>query len=142
MRPARTSDAAFLRPEHRPPSRPRFAATGPRPRGVPSAAELSERQTVAGIIREARRRAGLPQQDIAHLIGASQTALSAWERGEEPIPFARRAQLADLYAFDLSLIAGADAQSVALTDDERSLLTAFRHMPAADRRALLELARP
>lgn len=142
MRPARTSDAAFLRPGHRPPSRPRFAAIGPRPRGVPSATEMSERQMVAGIIREARLRAGVPQAEIARLLGASQTALSAWERGDEPVPFARRAQLAGLYGFDLSLIAGLDAESVALTDDERSLLTAFRHMPAADRRALLELARP
>lgn len=142
MRPARTSDAAFVRPEHRPPSRPRFAATGPRPRGVPSAAELSERQTVAGIIREARRRAGLPQQDIARLIGASQTALSAWERGGEPIPFARRAQLAGLYGFDFSLVAGLDAAGVALTPDEHALLAAFRHLPEAERRALLELVRP
>lgn len=141
MRPARTSDAAFLRPEHRPPSRPRFAAAGPRPRGIPSAVELSERQTVAGILREARLRAGVPQAEIAQLLGASQTALSAWERGDEPVPFARRAQLAGLYGFDLSLIAGLDAESVALTDDERFLLTAFRHLPAADRRALLELAR-
>ncbi|WP_345820170.1 helix-turn-helix transcriptional regulator [Methylobacterium fujisawaense] len=103
---------------------------------------MSERQMVAGIIREARLRAGVPQAEIARLLGASQTALSAWERGDEPVPFARRAQLAGLYGFDLSLIAGLDAESVALTDDERSLLTAFRHMPAADRRALLELARP
>lgn len=142
MRPARTSDAAFVRTEYRPPSRPRFAATGPRPRGAPSAAELSERQTVAGIIRGARRRAGLPQQDIAHLIGASQTALSAWERGEEPIPFARRAQLAGLYGFDLSLVAGLDAAGVALTPDEHALLAAFRHLPEVERRALLELVRP
>lgn len=142
MRPARTSDAAFLRPEYRPQSRPRFAATGPRPRGVPSGAELSERETVAGIVREARLRAGIPQQDVAHLIGTSQTVLSRWERGEDAISFARRAQFAGLYGFDLSLIGGLDVDGVAVTADERSLLTAFRHMPAADRRALLELARP
>lgn len=142
MRPARTSDTAFLRIDRRPPSRPRFAATGPRPRGIPSTAELSERQTVAGIIREARARAGLPQGEVAHQIGASQTSLSRWERGDEPVPAARRAQLAGLYGFDLSLIAGLDAESVALTTDERFLLTAFRHLPAADRAALLELVHP
>ncbi|MBN4095604.1 helix-turn-helix domain-containing protein [Methylobacterium sp. OT2] len=142
MRPARTSDVAFLRIDRSPPSRPRFAANGPRPRGIPSATELSERQMVAGIIREARLRAGLPQAEIAHLLGASQTALSSWERGDEPVPFARRAQLAGLCGFDLSLIAGLDAESIALTDDERSLLTVFRHLPATDRRALLELVRP
>lgn len=142
MRPARTSDAAFLRQEYRPASRPRFAATGPRPRGVPSVPEMAERMTVAHIVREARHRTGLPQQDVAYLLGISQTTLGTWERGEDPIPFARRAQFAGLYGFDLSLVAGLDAAGVALTPDEHALLAAFRHLPEADRRALLEIVRP
>lgn len=142
MRPARTSDTAFLRSPARPPSRPRFAADGPRPRGIPCIAEMAERMVVARVIRDARVRAGQPQQDIAGLIGVSQTLLSAWERGDEPVPFARRAQFAGLYGFDLSLVAGLDAEGVALTADERALLAAFRYLPEADRRALLELARP
>lgn len=141
MRPARTSDTAFLRSPARPPSRPRFAALGARPRGTPTAAEMAERAVIARVIREARARSGLPQGDVAHLIGASQTALSRWERGEEPVPFARRAQFAGLYGFDLSLVAGLDAEGVALTADERALLAAFRHLPEAERRALLELVR-
>lgn len=141
MRPARTSETAFLRPEYRLPSRPRFAATGPRPNAVPSTGELAERLMVGRIIREARLRAGLAQSAIAGLIGVSPVTLSRWERGEESVPQARRAQLAGLYGFDLSLIAGLDADGVALNPDERALLAAFRHLPEAERRALLELVR-
>ncbi|MGH1574321.1 helix-turn-helix domain-containing protein [Methylobacterium sp. P31] len=142
MRPARTSDTAFRRPEYRPPSRPRFAATGPRPRGVPSTAELAERMMIDRVVREARHRAGLPLQEVAGLLGIGNATPSRWERGLEPIPAARRTQLADLYGFDLSLIAGLDAEGVALTPDERTLLAAFRHLPESERRALLELVRP
>ena len=105
---------------------------------MPSTGELAERLMVGRIIRDARLRAGLAQSEIAGMIGVSPVTLSRWERGEESASQARRA----LYGFDLSLIAGLDADGVALNPDERALLAAFRHLPEAERRALLELVRP
>lgn len=43
---------------------------------------MTPNQITGKLIREARKRAGLTQSQLAGLIGCSRTAITRWERGE------------------------------------------------------------
>lgn len=53
----------------------------------------------AGLVRRARRRAGLSQAELADRIGTTQSAISRWERGHEEPRLTRLAAI--LRACDL-----------------------------------------
>lgn len=53
-------------------------------------------QVTALALRDARRQRGLSQNDLAELLGVSQSRISAWERGYDPIPRRARLRLIDI----------------------------------------------
>lgn len=44
----------------------------------------------------ARKRAGLTQAALAHMVGVTQPRISAWENGRADIPEKRRTQIAQI----------------------------------------------
>ncbi|MGU3403403.1 helix-turn-helix domain-containing protein [Methylobacterium brachiatum] len=136
------TELAFLRYRTaRPPSRPRYEA-GPRPQRVDGSLEQAERLHVARLIREPRLRKGMPQVEAARRLEIRQAMLSKWERARQTVPPAMRAKIAELYGFDLALIDGLDMADVAVTPDERALLTRFRAASQDERRAALAAVCP
>ncbi|MGI8749975.1 MAG: helix-turn-helix domain-containing protein [Thermoleophilaceae bacterium] len=53
---------------------------------------------LADELRQLRRQAQLSQSDVAHLLGVTREAVTAWERGVKPVPEARRDVLREALA--------------------------------------------
>lgn len=108
MRPARTSDTAFLREHH--PSRPRS----------PDPAIAA----VGTALRTARTRRGIAQREVAAHAAVSLRTVQAWESGRERIPSDRLEALTGFLQLAPDALDG--ATHVARTADERALLAAYR----------------
>lgn len=52
----------------------------------PEAAERALRRAIGGMVRQARREAGMPQEDLAAAAGTGQAAISRLEAGVEGVP--------------------------------------------------------
>ena len=102
--------------------------------------EIARRTDLGQAFKLARLRKGIPQGHAAAALGMAQTHLSAWERGDRPIPPESVARLVALYDLDPADFAVSSAVTID-TADERDLLVAFRHLPEDERAALLALVR-
>jgi transcriptional regulator with XRE-family HTH domain len=58
---------------------------------------MSERRSTASRVHAAREAKGLSLRRAARRLGVSVRALRGWERGREPIPYAVRLSMVDLY---------------------------------------------
>ncbi|MDQ2069293.1 helix-turn-helix domain-containing protein [Natronospira bacteriovora] len=102
-------------------------------------------------IKEARDRAGLTQDTVAKALKVTKGAVFQWEKDLATPKSARLAELARFLDVEYEWLAtgrGLEARSYVkdeagsysgLGDEERRLLLAFRGLPAAKQRALLEL---
>lgn len=121
------SELAFLRqPAPRAPSRPRRVG---RVLGA-----------IGATIREARKRKGLTQVEVASSLAVSPRAYQAWERGSERVPSTRAPMLCDVLGLPHDEICRADL--VADTPDEVALLSGFRAASEDERRAALAAVCP
>lgn len=67
------------------------------------------------LVREARRRAGLTQRELAELLGTSQAQIARWELGKTSPPFDRVVDAVRACGFELTV-------SIATPDDQHALL--------------------
>jgi transcriptional regulator with XRE-family HTH domain len=67
------------------------------------------------LIREARKRAGLSQSELAELMATTQPAIARWERGRTSPSFHRVVEAVRACGFDLSV-------RIVARDDDHSLL--------------------
>jgi transcriptional regulator with XRE-family HTH domain len=67
------------------------------------------------LIREARKRAGLSQRDLAELLGTTQAVIARWETGRRSPSFERVVEAVRACGFELAV-------SIVNPDDQHSLL--------------------
>lgn len=94
-------------------------------------------------VRVLRRARGMTQSDLADAIGVSRSAVAQWESGRagQATPHLRR--VADVLGVSVDHLLGPDASAapIAMTGDERALLSLYRTVASSDRQLLLLLAR-
>lgn len=88
----------------------------------------------AGIIREARRAAGLNQQQLADQLGVSRNTVAGWETGHSRPELDSVPSLCRALGLTLSSFFGLRET---VSREERSLLKTFRQLGEADRQVLL-----
>ena len=93
-------------------------------------------------IRELRKRHGLSQAELGHLVGLHQTQIGNIEKGSRNLTFewARRIAAA-LDCTTADLLAPQD-NPWRINDDERELLTNFRHASDEQRMMIARVAQP
>ncbi len=95
-------------------------------------------------IREARERAGLTQVDLGAELGVTKGAVSQWETGRTEPDYRTLGRLCDLSRFSADyLVRGIVTEpshepSVVLSEEEQDLILAFRDIPRAHQRQLLD----
>jgi transcriptional regulator with XRE-family HTH domain len=77
------------------------------------------------LIREARKRAGLTQREVAEILGTTQAVVARWEKGRNSPTFERLSQAIRACGYDLAV-------RIVPRDDEHALLVeeALRLSPA------------
>jgi len=88
----------------------------------------------AGVIREARRAAGMSQQELADRAGVSRNTVAGWETGHSRPELDSVPALCGALGLPLASFFGVRDR---FSREERQLLTAFRAMGAGDRQVLL-----
>ncbi len=74
------------------------------------------------IIREARKRAGLTQRQLAELLGTTQAVIARWESGQRSPTFQRVLEAVRACGFDLSIrIVNRDYEHSLLIDESLRL---------------------
>lgn len=106
-------------------------------------------------LREARKAAGLTQEQLGFALGVTKSSVSAWENDRETPSFRLLPNLRSVLKRSLDeLICGhgqsgprvhdlpADYALQAHDTHEQALLTRYRNLPARRREAVLELLKP
>lgn len=95
------------------------------------------RRPVWGLIREARRRAGLSQAELAHRVGTSQPAIARYERARSMPDLATLHRIVEACGLELRLeLAEPDAQRAA-TEAHALERTVEERLLANERQAAL-----
>lgn len=94
------------------------------------------------LIREARKRAGLSQQDLAERLGTSQSVIARWELGRTSPSFERVAEAIRACGFELSVrITNPDPEHALLVEENLRLSPKQRlDRMTSSRSALQDLA--
>ncbi|WP_045737174.1 helix-turn-helix transcriptional regulator [Xanthomonas sp. MUS 060] len=105
-------------------------------------------------LREARKAAGLTQEQLGFSLGVTKSSISAWENDRETPSFRLLPMLRVVLKRSLDDLICGHAPSVRLQEaspdytlqardpHEQALLTRYRNMPARRREAVLELLKP
>lgn len=94
-------------------------------------------------LRKYRKQYSMTQGELAKKVGTTLRVISAWERGETPLPLADAARIADVFAVSLDELAGRDwppGGSPALAADERGLVDSYRLMDGEQRGKFRDMA--
>lgn len=94
---------------------------------------------IGATVREARKRKGLSQVEMATNLAVSPRAYQSWESGRERIPPNRIPSLCDILGLPHDEIGRADL--VAETPDEAALLSGYRTASDDDRQIALAAVR-
>lgn len=95
---------------------------------------------IGGVLRNARRRRGITQSEVAVILRVSTVTIRHWEAGLSRVPPARRYALASLLGISEADLRRAD--DIVRTEDERVLLRRFRAATEDERRAALKAVCP
>lgn len=91
------------------------------------------------IIREARRRAGLSQQDLAERLGTTQSVITRWETGQRSPTFETVVRAVRACGLDLAVTLGSpDRDHDLFISENRRLSPAQRLQRMTDQRAGLD----
>ncbi|MFC6841501.1 helix-turn-helix domain-containing protein [Xanthomonas theicola] len=106
-------------------------------------------------LREARKAAGLTQEQLGFALGVTKSSVSAWENDRETPGFRLLPNLRGVLKRSLDELICGQVQGAARVHDasadyvlqahdahEKALLTRYRNLPARRREAVLELLKP
>ena len=120
---------------------------GPPMYGATSRPEAKEGEPgfegVASRIREARRALGLTQEELAHRVGVSRSAIAQWETDRTGKVRGNLARVAAVLGVSVGYLLTGDSQSAPAVEstDERALLNLYRQLQETGRAELLRAAR-
>ena len=94
-------------------------------------------------LKTLRKKAGLTQEQLAKMIGATKRQVGAWERGENDIPMYYAVDIADILNCSLDEIAGREQRylGLELNITEVEMLRLFRTLDESGRDLLMNNAR-
>jgi transcriptional regulator with XRE-family HTH domain len=102
----------------------------------------SWRQIIGANIRAARERAGMTQEQLAHAIGVEAATLSRYETARWPPRLESLEKIAACLKVPVNdLVVEVRAETEAVRDDERDLLSTYRSMRPKFRNIALRLVR-
>ena len=81
----------------------------------------ARRAIIASRIREARKRAGLSQGQVAKMLGLHRPSISEAEAGNRKVSAEEITKLAELYDVRMSWLLGEDAEKLDIHDDKVQL---------------------
>ena len=96
-------------------------------------------------LKDARKRAGLTQTQVAEVSGIPLGTLRRWEQGVNEPNIDMIIQLADLYGVSTDELLGSDFASIEydtsrLSDSEQHLVDLYRRCPQKGRELLIQVA--